>query len=1236
MQKLKLILFLLAPCFLLLYPSFANARLQFWPVGIEIQASPGIITSPDELGYPYMFKTADFNSDGNDDLIFLHYQSDHHGGPESTSIDVLLCNDDPGGFKIPAISTEISGDTEISVATWELAVSSLLLGDFNNDGKMDAAIIQFITDVGKVVFIYTGNGDGTFNAPDPMSDYTRVENFVPPEYTNDVILKPSTADFNSDGNLDLAASVTWQDENEDYHGYISVLPGNGNGTFNFNSLVVSDDFGVNIEGLVAADFNGDNKPDLFFTNASAHILLGNGDGTFTAHATIDDMGSSLPVAADFNNDGNKDMAALSGDDLVMSLGNGDGTFSVAKRYENEAGTTSTSLVAADFNSDGYMDAAITNSTERSLSLFIWDNSIKDFGSPVTIEIGAYHPLLSPVWFADPYEIVTSDFNHDGFADLAATSLDYGTISILFGDGAGDFVKAPMIDAENLGSASCMVLKDFNGDGLGDIASVSSDKTKDENTGEYVFTNNYVNLYFGDGSGNFTATGQYPVGAAPNVLLAEDFNNDGATDLATGNMADNSVTILLGDGNGNFSQPAQSPFAVGDFPADIAAGDFNNDGNIDLAGVSIEYEFILGESAIDFDISKKGSCSIFLGDGTGAFTPASGSPFETEVAPTDLTVSDFNNDGYDDIAIINTSECTFSVYMSNGDGTFADPDIYDGACTGPLVPEELEDSGIWQLFGFLSNNKLFKIFSGDFDDDGFSDIIIADATTLRLWFFWGDGTGNFEPAPNYSSIGYGAKDPMCSFAAPLQLPLHFGSADLDNDGALDLVATNGIVGNVFLVSLDKASGMVATKIAYKVGGGIPVEFIFGDIDGDANIDILTWNVQLTSDGFKYQNSVLFNNSPARLDFGDAPAPYPTLLADDGARHKFLFGNYLGNSLDFELDGVPASDAMGDDNTDNDDEDGVTFDTLIIEGQTMGITVTASKAGMLDAWIDFNGDGDWGDAGENVFVSQDLTAGANVLNIAVPVDADTTNPTFARFRFSSAGGLSYTGLADDGETEDYAITILADSNGDGIPDTDTDGDGLIDSTEAQVPNADGLGNGDGNGDGTQDREQAAVSSLMTVNGDQWITVTNTSGCVQNPVVAVAPPNDPPPGVEFPYGFFQFTLTCNECESGDESIEMILYFPYDRTISGYWKKDNNDNWQNIAEEIGHIGNEKTWVRIVLADNGIFDENMENCVLTDDSGPGRYNHMAIPTITEWGMIILSIVLAGAALWMMRRHQIS
>ncbi|MHB1035657.1 MAG: SdrD B-like domain-containing protein [Pirellulales bacterium] len=157
-----------------------------------------------------------------------------------------------------------------------------------------------------------------------------------------------------------------------------------------------------------------------------------------------------------------------------------------------------------------------------------------------------------------------------------------------------------------------------------------------------------------------------------------------------------------------------------------------------------------------------------------------------------------------------------------------------------------------------------------------------------------------------------------------------------------------------------------------------------------------------------------------DCGDAPASYATLIADNGPLHRIVSGVYLGSGIDNEWDGRPTAAADGDDTDANgDDEDGVVFLEAMSPGHPTEIQVTASAVGKLDAWVDFNADGNF-DLGEQVFTSEPLVAGPNELTVRVPIGA-AIGATYARFRYSTAGGLPFDGPADDGEVEDYQVTI-----------------------------------------------------------------------------------------------------------------------------------------------------------------------------------------------------------------------
>jgi subtilisin-like proprotein convertase family protein len=177
------------------------------------------------------------------------------------------------------------------------------------------------------------------------------------------------------------------------------------------------------------------------------------------------------------------------------------------------------------------------------------------------------------------------------------------------------------------------------------------------------------------------------------------------------------------------------------------------------------------------------------------------------------------------------------------------------------------------------------------------------------------------------------------------------------------------------------------------------------------------------------SNLFFGNNAQTDWGDAPASYGTLSASGGASHSILSGFYLGSSIDGEGDGQPSSQANGDDNASFDDDDGVTFTSSIVAGQTSNVDVLVHNggrgSGLLNAWIDFNHNGTFED-NEHIFRNKNVVDGVNHLSFTVPSTA-LLGSTFARFRYGygtgpNGNGVLPTGPVLGGEVEDYVVSLI----------------------------------------------------------------------------------------------------------------------------------------------------------------------------------------------------------------------
>ncbi|MBS2027382.1 MAG: VCBS repeat-containing protein [Deltaproteobacteria bacterium] len=581
--------------------------------------------------------TGDLNHDGHADLVTW--------GPNGP---IALLNDGHGHF------TPVETQSNLTNA----GISQLALADFNGDGVLD-----LLGGAGENAFgsssvvVMLGAGDGTFSAPQTMT------------YSSQGNAYYAFGDFNEDGKLDLVVT---------FDAGTLVALGHGDGTF-ANPLLVH--VGAHHASVAVGDFDGDGHLDLAGANGDPNVanagtglamLAGHGNGTFAAPLnTLDGVSRTTVVAADINGDGRLDLVASDGEYLAPEVLLNDGTGRFTSTGEIHDQQPDGNLLLADMNGDGVPDIICTDPYLQGLSITLVEAggfpdtdvqinsqpgslniSAADFngdGVPdVAIVAGAYAVLLSQpdggytltnngYVNGYPSRVDAADLNRDGFVDLVEMS-DWSGTNVGLGMGLADGGFADGGTYDSYGTAATLTLADMNGDGFIDLVNVGSH-------GEIA-----VSL----GSANGFAAPTLTLGGnQPTSIAVADFNGDGFPDLALGN-GDGTVQLVVGLADGGMGLPgpaAASPLTYGSF-TQLAAGDWNGDGHLDVIGLS--------------------PYGVYVFPGTGQFSLGAAQPLlvSQQDSPIAMLVGDFDRDGKIDAALFEGGSI-LRVLMNAGDGGAGD-------------------------------------------------------------------------------------------------------------------------------------------------------------------------------------------------------------------------------------------------------------------------------------------------------------------------------------------------------------------------------------------------------------------------------------------------------------------------------------------------------------------------------------------------------------------------------------
>ena len=539
----------------------------------------------------------DFNRDGIPDLAVggVAQSGDFTVGiTQIRELQVLLGNGD-GTFATPL--------------NYNVSAQSIVSADFNSDGVPDLAVLDAQRPAGDEVWLFPGNGDGSFRAP--SGTLTGTQNGY-----------LAYADLNHDGMMDLLVS------GRQSNGFATLF-GNGDGTFqpptlhaagmqvspnsvaplpldDGNTLLFTYDaftgamvvatanpdgvvnapviqpLGTKLTAIGTADVNGDQLPDLLVLESmiwnnlnprllgNLYVMTGIGTGQFSAPTAYPLGRNPTALAAgDLNRDGSVDAVVADATGIDVLLGTGTGGFAPMKIYPSASGQLS-SVALADFNLDGNLDVIATSL--NSLSLFLGQGD-GTFTAETVIPLDqANSSLLGTV--------LVADLNGDGHPDLIVGSNPQpplggfsgppppGTISILLGAGDGTF-SSPMNVVLAAGFAGGLAVADINGDGIPDVIAGTSQGR--------------VAVYLGNGDGSFASPMQSKTATLATLLSVTDLDGDGKPDLIVGECcAVAEPSYMLGNGDGTFL--AETRFPDGPGTRGVAVADFDGDGHPDLATV----------------------------------------------------------------------------------------------------------------------------------------------------------------------------------------------------------------------------------------------------------------------------------------------------------------------------------------------------------------------------------------------------------------------------------------------------------------------------------------------------------------------------------------------------------------------------------------------------------------------------------------------------------------------------
>ncbi|MFZ0685302.1 MAG: FG-GAP-like repeat-containing protein [Terriglobales bacterium] len=459
-----------------------------------------------------------------------------------------------------------------------------------------------------------------------------------------------------------------------------------------------------------------------------------------------------------------------------------------------------------------------------------------FVNPIMYNGGSVIANYSPI----PVQAVAlGDFNNDGVPDLLTLDDNGNTagVGILLGRGDGSFEPVSSVTTFSCTLEGGFVTGDFNNDGNLDFAVVSGSPGGDCN-----FNPGTLWIFLGNGAGGFTLKATYSeIGTPANNekasgLIAADLRGNGHLDLIAIDP-NNGLDVFLGNGDGTFVVPtAAVAIPCPGCSAAITAGDVNHDGKPDLVVASN---------------NSSDGIFVLIGNGDGTFQSPVFYQQGSNSGALAVAIGQLIKSDHGDV-VMGAGNGAY-VYINNGDGTFKTPVLYgpswinsivitdiNGDKKNDLVVSSYSSSAVWTMLGngkggftagqsFATDGYPNNIVVGDFNGDKKLDFATSDTQGQWVTVGLGNGDGTFRSSQSY---GYTWSGTVSGIA----------TADLNNDGNLDIIEAGGGTGVGITTMLGSSHGVFGSPISTAVGcgqanrGGVNAIAV-GDVTGDGKADVV---------------------------------------------------------------------------------------------------------------------------------------------------------------------------------------------------------------------------------------------------------------------------------------------------------------------------------------------------------------------------------------------------------------